>query len=416
MAAPEQTHVTEGGETQVFRTPFTKASLPFRTVWLNHVLSLGGKGAGTGFHSHSENWLGVVHGQKKFYVAEPNAEIPHSDHSPLGERLGCNYHDGLDELPHGVRECTVAKGEVIYLPPYWNHATCNLEHFNLGLGGQGDIHPPIPDPPTGPTNQAMKDPDSGEDLASDMEFLYLQLAVLDNDLTNVRALLGIDPVPKCDDHPPYVREALVRRNRIGLNIFHLALLHNRVDMVRIFATINSDNYGSALDEAIPPCCSLDEENRGAIGKDGNRWCLRDCLVIGGDSAWAQQVAIDEAEGLPPLLFAAQHGNLESIQLLVDEFGADISESVAGMNIAHFACTYGHAHVAEWAVSVDAGLLDGVEEPTGATPLHICASKGEVEVTEALLTVAEPDQLMARMRVGQRTPLFGIGIVSMLGLL
>ena len=72
--------MTEAGETQVFRTPFTKASLPFRTVWLNHVLSLGGKGAGTGFHSHSENWLGMVHGQKKFYVAEPNAEIPHSDH------------------------------------------------------------------------------------------------------------------------------------------------------------------------------------------------------------------------------------------------------------------------------------------------------------------------------------------------
>ena len=41
--------------------------LPFRTVWLNHILSLGGNGTGVGFHVHSENWLAQIIGRKKWY-------------------------------------------------------------------------------------------------------------------------------------------------------------------------------------------------------------------------------------------------------------------------------------------------------------------------------------------------------------
>eukprot|EP01050_Picozoa_sp_SAG11_P048920 SAG11_NODE_26449_length_345_cov_0.743902_1_plen_85_part_01 len=31
---------------------------------------------------------------------------------------------------------TAAAGEALYVPAGWNHATCNLDGFTLGLGGQ----------------------------------------------------------------------------------------------------------------------------------------------------------------------------------------------------------------------------------------------------------------------------------------
>jgi hypothetical protein len=30
----------------------------------------------------------------------------------------------------------VKPGEVLYVPDFWNHATCNLDTINLGVGGQ----------------------------------------------------------------------------------------------------------------------------------------------------------------------------------------------------------------------------------------------------------------------------------------
>ena len=86
----------------------------FRTLFLNHILSLGGKGTGTGMHMHSENFLAQVIGRKKWYVASANTPLPPNN------RLGCDFHDGVTALPAGVMECTVAAGEVLYLPPFYN--------------------------------------------------------------------------------------------------------------------------------------------------------------------------------------------------------------------------------------------------------------------------------------------------------
>ena len=85
-------------------------------------------------------------------------------------------------------EHVVSAGEVIYIPPFWSHATCNLDKVNLGVGGQGDVHPPVPDPPA---EGEGYDPAFAQDEGGrEKKFLAMQLAVLDNDDANLRALLG----------------------------------------------------------------------------------------------------------------------------------------------------------------------------------------------------------------------------------
>ena len=120
-------------------------------------------------------------------------------------------------------------------------------------------------------------------------------------------------------------------------------------------------------------------------------------IVGGDNAWK-----NVADALPPILFAAQHGSLEVIQLLVEQLDVNLTgvEAVAGgLNLAHFACTFGHAHLGGWAVNVDPSLLAGVDVASHSTPLHVCASKGELAVLDRLLPAATADDLAVRMIVG-----------------
>jgi hypothetical protein len=76
-----------------------------------------------------------------------------------------------------------------------------------------------------------------------------------------------------------------------------------------------------------------------------------------------------------------------IQLLVQELQVNLhssAEAVAGgLNLAHFACTFGHARVGAWAVYVEPLLLSGLEMASQSTPLHVCASKGESLVCLAM---------------------------------
>ena len=156
---------------------------------------------------------------------------------------------------------------------------------------------------------------------------------------------------------PVVKESLLRRGRIGLTLLHLALLHNRVQMVRLIGRLGQTNgitFTQMLAIDAPPCCTPEEQDRGGFGKGGRRWCMRDCLIIGGDNAWKEPaLAQGKDAGLPPILFAAQHGSVEAITVLVDEFGIDLLADravVGGLNVAHFACTFGHSLLAAWAVN------------------------------------------------------------------
>lgn len=120
-----------------------------------------------------------------------------------------------------------------------------------------------------------------------------------------------------------------------------------------------------------------------------------CCAVGGDNAWK-----NVANALPPILFAAQHGSLEVIQFVVEQVGVKLSGVKAGgLNLAHFACTFGHARLGEWAVSVEPSLLGDADTTSNSTPLHVCASKGDLAVLDRLLPNATVDDLAARMVIG-----------------
>jgi len=107
-----------------------------------------------------------------------------------------------------------------------------------------------------------------------------------------------------------------------------------------------------------------------------------------------------------LLQAAKHGNLATVQSLLDDDSAlesiNSRSSVLGETPLHVAVQYGHAKVVEFLVAkgVDVNVISG-ELQNLHTPLHDAASKGYTEIAEFL--VSKGADIEARNKLG-RTPL------------
>jgi len=138
---------------------------------------------------------------------------------------------------------------------------------NFAIGGQGDIHPPIPDP----LSASQSDEDLG--LATESQFLDMQLAVLHADQASLEAQWA-----HLSEHA--VAEVLTRRSRVGLTLVHLALLHNRVEILRLMidAVVGTVSRREVLSQTVPACCTQEEEDHGGFGQQGKPWCMRDCLI------------------------------------------------------------------------------------------------------------------------------------------
>ena len=102
-----------------------------------HMLSLGGDGAGLGWHVHGASWLGLVFGEKRWFVYRPGQ-------ATLAER-GHPLHSAADWIATGPAEgaaqpltCTQRAGELFYLPAGWPHLTSN-RGTALGAGGQAPV-------------------------------------------------------------------------------------------------------------------------------------------------------------------------------------------------------------------------------------------------------------------------------------
>ena len=101
------------------------------------MLSLGGDGAGLGWHVHGASWLGLVAGEKRWFVYRPGQ-------ATLAER-GHPLHSAADWIASGPAEgaaqpltCTQRAGELFYLPAGWPHLTSN-RGTALGAGGQAPV-------------------------------------------------------------------------------------------------------------------------------------------------------------------------------------------------------------------------------------------------------------------------------------
>jgi hypothetical protein len=102
------------------------------------VWSFGGGGRGVQMMKHMVAWLATVAGAKLWHLAHPDLPQP-SDRS-------CANHGAVDHQlakEEGVSHCLVLPGEVMVVPDFWWHATCNLLPYTVAIGGQLWV-PPSP--------------------------------------------------------------------------------------------------------------------------------------------------------------------------------------------------------------------------------------------------------------------------------
>jgi hypothetical protein len=122
---------------------FTDTFMNIRGARWN-MLSIGGDGAGLGFHTHADTWLGLAAGEKRWLLFEPGefpADDPMFPNRMLSTALLMQLWPGnsssasaTDSMPRPM-ECIQHSGEIMYLPSGWAHATQNLGD-TIGVGGQ----------------------------------------------------------------------------------------------------------------------------------------------------------------------------------------------------------------------------------------------------------------------------------------
>ena len=92
----------------------------------------GGKWSGVAFHTHGAAFAETVVGRKHFWVAPPGARPAYDgDESQLMWALRRAAAAPAAGAADGVLGCTLARGDVLYVPPGWFHATLNTARWNF---------------------------------------------------------------------------------------------------------------------------------------------------------------------------------------------------------------------------------------------------------------------------------------------
>ena len=92
-----------------------------------YIYSVGGLMRGAMMAHHGWSWVGITAGAKRWYVAPPTLPQPREP--------ACRPRGHPDEI-EGVSACLHRQGEVLVLTESWWHATCNVDPFTIGIGGQ----------------------------------------------------------------------------------------------------------------------------------------------------------------------------------------------------------------------------------------------------------------------------------------
>lgn len=96
---------------------------------LEYFLSVGNSQTGTVLHQHFEAFNAVIVGSKKWFVFPPHVvpAIEYPPHRTIRKWVSEVYEPALAGNSRlAPLECTVAPGEVLYIPAGWFHATINL--------------------------------------------------------------------------------------------------------------------------------------------------------------------------------------------------------------------------------------------------------------------------------------------------
>ena len=93
---------------------------------------VGGSGSGVPFHTHGPVFAEVLYGAKRWFLKAPGPEPAFDpDGSSLRWLLDVypgyaarEFRDPGDPAP--ILECVVRRGEFLYIPGWWHHATLNI--------------------------------------------------------------------------------------------------------------------------------------------------------------------------------------------------------------------------------------------------------------------------------------------------
>ena len=89
-----------------------------------------GKGTGVPPEQHPSSWFAVIAGPKRWAIHPPDIEKP----PELMARYGNSQFCAARKSMNNTLFCTQKKGDVLWLPSYWWHETCNLEYHSIGMG------------------------------------------------------------------------------------------------------------------------------------------------------------------------------------------------------------------------------------------------------------------------------------------
>ena len=100
------------------------------------VWGVGALHSGVPFHIHGPAWAEVVLGRKRWWLFPPGSPPTFDEGASMlawaldndGEGGGDGGGDGGGG--GGALRCTAGPGEVLYIPPFWWHATLNLDAYN----------------------------------------------------------------------------------------------------------------------------------------------------------------------------------------------------------------------------------------------------------------------------------------------
>lgn len=92
------------------------------------ALSFGFAGSGTGvpFHTHGAVFAEVLHGRKRWWLSAPSAEprFDPDDNTLSWLRNVRPTYSPVEALR--LLDCVCERGDVIYIPSFWHHATLNI--------------------------------------------------------------------------------------------------------------------------------------------------------------------------------------------------------------------------------------------------------------------------------------------------
>jgi len=112
---------------------------------IEYILGIGGAHSGTTFHRHGETWLHMIEGRKRFIIYPPSTLPPLQTSSEVSQSDWIQQVYALNSPKvHSVRaeECEVKRGDVLYIPRGWWHATVNCgETVALALQSLPSLDP-----------------------------------------------------------------------------------------------------------------------------------------------------------------------------------------------------------------------------------------------------------------------------------